>query len=118
MIRRNVAYIIIMAALAASVLLSIAIARAEPPEGADMSLAPWYQSLKQPGSGAGCCSIADCRPVKSRVVTDHYEILIDEKWVAVPPDKILDHQSNPTGSAVACWTPYLGVLCFIRPTEF
>jgi len=103
--------------LAAASLLIGSAAFAAPPENADPSLAPWFQSLKQPGSGMGCCSIADCRPVDSRVVGDHFEAIIQGQWVAVPPEKVLQYQPNPTGHAVACWTPYTGILCFVRPTE-
>src|SRR6516164_2028992 len=34
---------------------------AAPPDNPDPALAPWFESLKQPGTGASCCSIADCR---------------------------------------------------------
>jgi hypothetical protein len=93
------------------------VARAEPPDDVDPGLSSWYQGLKQPGTRVGCCSTADCRPVPYRIADDHYEAFIDERWVAVPADKILDHESNPTGRAVACWTPSGGILCFVRPTE-
>jgi hypothetical protein len=102
------------------VLLGLAAAGAAiaaPPQGADQSLAPWYESLKQPGTRVGCCSIADCRPVESRIVGDHYEALIGQEWLRVPPNRVLDHQPNPAGRAVACWTPQYGILCFVRPTE-
>jgi hypothetical protein len=94
-----------------------AAALAAPPEGSDLSLAPWYQSLKQPGTRVGCCSVADCRPVDSRIVGDHYEAMLDGKWIDVPPARVLEHEPNPTGRAVACWTPRYGILCFVRPTE-
>ncbi|MDR3536733.1 MAG: hypothetical protein P4L71_09565, partial [Acetobacteraceae bacterium] len=59
-------------------------ARAAPPPNADPSLAPWFNSLQQPGSGISCCSIADCRRTDSRVAGDHYEVMIDGQWRAVP----------------------------------
>jgi len=92
-------------------------ARGAPPENADSSLAPWFESLKQPGTRVGCCSVADCRPVDSRIVEDHYEALIAGRWMRVPPGRVLDHVPNPIGRAVACWTPSYGILCFVRPTE-
>jgi hypothetical protein len=42
------------------------------------------------------------------------------QWVPVPPAAILDNQSNPTGSAIACLfnlKAALNVTCFIRQTE-
>ncbi len=46
----------------ATMLLLIASAYGRPPENADPTLAPWFQSLSIPGTGISCCSIADCRP--------------------------------------------------------
>jgi hypothetical protein len=44
-------------------------------------------------------------------------VLINNKWTAVPQDKILQHIDNPVGRAVVCWTPALGIMCFVRATE-
>jgi hypothetical protein len=92
-------------------------ALAAPPENADPTLGPWYQSLKQPGSGVSCCSIADCRQVDYRTEGDHYEALIDGKWLLVPPERVLAHETNPTGHGVVCWTPWQGILCFVTAAE-
>jgi len=54
-------------------LLGIAASDAAPPENADPALHGWFESLKQPGSGVSCCSIADCRPVEYRLVAEGYE---------------------------------------------
>ena len=91
--------------------------QAAPPDNADPALAPWFQSLRQPGSGISCCSIADCRIATYRTSASGYEALIDDKWLAVPADKVLQHIDNPTGRAVVCYTPSLGILCFVRPAE-
>ena len=56
-------------------------AHAAPPDDADPKLAPWYNSLRQPFTNALCCSIADCRPVLSRLLDGHYEAFIDGEWV-------------------------------------
>jgi hypothetical protein len=90
---------------------------AEPPSDGDYSLAPWYQSLRQPGTGTSCCSIADCRTTDYRTNGDTYEALIDGKWIIVPQEKILQRADNPTGRAVVCWTPALGIMCFVRASE-
>lgn len=92
-------------------------ARAAPPENADPALAPWFQSLRQPGTGISCCSIADCRVTDYRTNGNGYETLVDEKWLSVPPDRILQHISNPTGRAIVCYHPGTGILCFVRPSE-
>lgn len=111
-------------AVAAAVLLACAnLGHSQPPANADPSLAPWFQSLKIPGTdGVSCCSIADCRPTSYRTHGDHYEVLAghDDKgaeiWLPVPPDRVLQRFDNPTGRAVAC---ILGgqVLCFVKASE-
>lgn len=101
----------------ALVLLLAASAAAAPPQGADPALAPWFRSLLQPGTGMSCCALADCRPTEYRIRSDHYEAMVGGKWVAVPPDKILQRTDNPTGHAIVCWTPQRGIMCFVRATE-
>jgi hypothetical protein len=88
-----------------------------PPPNADPALSPWYKSLRQPRTNALCCSEADCRTVPSRLSDGHYEAFIEGIWRQVPDHLILDRNDNPTGRAVACWTPLVGILCFIPPPE-
>ena len=104
----------IASALVLSLTTSVA---AAPPQGADPALAPWFRSLLQPGTGMSCCALADCRPTEYRIKSDHYEAMVGGKWVAVPPDKILQRTDNPTGHAIVCWTPQRGIMCFVRATE-
>jgi hypothetical protein len=94
-----------------------AAAIARPPPNANPAYAPWFRSLLQPGTNLSCCSIADCRTTEYRIRRDHYEALIGRRWLAVPPDKILQRTDNPTGRAIVCWTPQLGIMCFVRATE-
>jgi hypothetical protein len=103
--------------LYAAAMLTAANAAAAPPDGADPTLAPWFQGLRQPGTGTSCCSIADCRTTDYRTNGESYEALIDDRWVAVPSDKILQRADNPTGRAVVCWTPTRGIMCFVRASE-
>jgi hypothetical protein len=105
------------AALTMAAFVCPSFAQAAPPPNADPALAPWYQSLRQPNTGVSCCSVADCRAADYRTNGDHYEVLIEDKWVVVPKDKILQHIDNPVGRAVVCWTPALGIMCFVRATE-
>jgi hypothetical protein len=110
------------AMLAGAVLAGPAVGN--PPENFNRALAPWFESLKQPGSGAPCCSIADCRTTEFRQDHDGYEVLIDQRWklsssfwLRVPSNRIIDKTDNPTGGAVVCFTPEAGILCFVRPPE-
>lgn len=98
-------------------------ALAAPPPGADPNSpqAQWYEGLRQPDSGASCCSIADCRPVQQwRMVGDHYQIWYHNGWLDVPPTKVVHGHDNPTGEAVACVMSLAGndyVLCFVKGSE-
>ncbi|HEY1505206.1 MAG TPA: hypothetical protein VGF92_12950 [Stellaceae bacterium] len=105
------------AAFAATGLAFVPLAKAEPPPDGDPALAPWYQGLKQPNTGVSCCSIADCRAADYRTIGDQYEVFINNRWTVVPQDKVLQHISNPVGRAVVCWTPALGIMCFVRATD-
>src|SRR4051794_17706062 len=104
-------------ALLAGLFVLASAALAAPPPDADPSLSPWFRSLRVPGTGTSCCSIADCRPVESRITGDHYEVFVDGKWLRVPPELILGRADNPTGRAVVCWTPTAGILCFLGGAE-
>src|SRR5690242_4375759 len=101
-------------ALLAGLVVAALPALGAPPPDADPNLAPWFRGLRAPGTGTSCCSIADCRPVESRIIGDHYEVFVEGKWLRVPPDLILNRTDNPTGHAVVCWTPTAGILCFVR----
>lgn len=106
--------------IAGAVILGAALeaqALAKPPRHTDPALVPWYQSLRQPGTGMSCCSIADCRTADYRTTDNGYEVFIDRRWIPVPPDKILQRINNPTGRAVVCWTPTQGIMCFVRAAE-
>lgn len=104
------------------------VAVAHPPPHFDPALHGWFDSLKQPGTGVGCCSESDCKILAAdqwRTTKDGYQIRVSTMWVDVPPDKILDRQPNPTGSAVACYRQDYGppdpsrvfIYCFVRSTE-
>lgn len=115
LIRRLTASVVIIVFF---LIVSVLPAHSAPPPDADPVLAPWFQNLRQPGSNIGCCSIADCRARPTKVDAEgFYEVLIDDKWVKVPPDKILQHEPNPTGRPIVCYTPYFGIMCFVRGVE-
>ena len=98
-------------------LVPVLFALAAPPENVDPALSGWFRSLRQPGTGISCCSMADCRTTDYRMTEEGYEALIDGEWRPVPPERVLDHTENPTGRAVVCYLPGKGVLCFVRPSE-
>ena len=98
-------------------LLFTSVAQAAPPPDADPPLAPWFRDLREPDTGRSCCSISDCRPTEARTRGDHYEVLIEGQWLAVPPDKVLNRSDNPTGRPIVCWTRTLGIMCFVRGPE-
>jgi hypothetical protein len=103
--------------LSALVALLAPPAAAAPPPNADPELAPWFNSLRAPYTDQLCCSAADCRPALSRMRGGHYEAFIEGKWRPVPDDRVLNRPDNPTGHAVACWTPHAGVMCFVKAPE-
>jgi hypothetical protein len=104
--------------LVAFTTLGIGASVAAPPENADPALHGWFESLKQPGSGVSCCSIADCRPVEYRLATDGYEAYLDTRWVHVPDDKIIHGMANPIARGVLCRSPISGtILCFVPASE-
>jgi len=107
-----------LAVLALVAVFSPRACEAEPPAGADPALRPWFESLKQPGSGVSCCSISDCRPVQYRLASDGYEALIESGWIHIPEDRVLHHKQNPLGRAVLCRSPASGtIFCFVPGPE-
>lgn len=90
------------------------VALAKPPNEADPALRPWFQSLKQPGTGVSCCDLTDCRIVHATIKKGHWVVDMKDQEIIVPDDKIL-RTDNPTGESVLCWSPANGVLCFVEP---
>jgi hypothetical protein len=106
----------------------VGVAMARPPANYNPALHAWFESLREPGSGIGCCSEADCKilsPDELKQTKNGYQVRVRNLWVAVPPDKILQNQWNPTGGVVACYGPgrtaedsaNVVIFCFIRGTE-
>ena len=99
-------------------LLAAGALEAAAPENAEPSMHGWFESLKQPGSGVSCCSIADCRPVEYRLAAEGYEAYLDTRWVHVPDDKIIHGTANPIARGVLCRSPISGtILCFVPASE-
>lgn len=111
----GLALLVIAGAIALTI--SMRPAQAAPPPDADPALNSWFQGLQQPDTGVSCCSIADCRPVDDRVGPNGYEVLINNEWLPVPQQKILQGKHNPAGRAVVCYSEAMGIMCFVRGTE-
>ena len=103
--------------LALLVLVSVTASRARPPENTNLIYGLWFENLHQPQTGLPCCDISDCHQTESRTVGTHYEAFVEGKWIAVPPETVVDRTDNPTGRAVVCWLPWSGILCFVRAPE-
>src|SRR5215831_19507262 len=86
----------------AGCLLLAAPAFAAPPPGADMTMAPWFHSLRVPGTGNLCCDVSDCRHYPVRADGTHYWVLFDDRWLVVPTEAVSDREDNPTGDYVTC----------------
>jgi hypothetical protein len=102
-------------------------ASAAPPANADLQNHAWFESLEQPGERhLLCCSIADCHLTASRPSQDGYEVAIENTWIIVLADRVLQNVSNPTGRAVVCYRHIINpelkqwelkIFCFVRPPE-
>jgi hypothetical protein len=55
--------------------------------GHDTWHAIFYAQLLR-DDGTPCCSLNDCRPTLSRMINNHYEVLVDGDWTAVPANTI------------------------------
>jgi hypothetical protein len=105
------------ALIAAAVAAPATGSHARPPENTNLVYGLWFEGLHQPATGLPCCSISDCRPTESRIVGTRYEALVEGKWLAVPPETVVEATDNPTGRPVVCWLPWSGILCFVKGPE-
>jgi hypothetical protein len=103
-------------------------ATAAPPPNTALTYQQWFESMEQPGDHhLPCCSLADCHFATARATMVGFEVAIDNSWVVVPPDRILQRVSNPTGRAVVCYRHILDIendhgdmiriFCFVRPPD-
>jgi hypothetical protein len=112
---------------AALLLASLCKVIAAPPADAELQNRAWFESLEQPGERhLPCCSVADCHLTASRASQTGYEVEIEDSWIVVPDDRVLEDVSNPTGRAVVCYRRVvnpdlnqseLRIFCFVRPPE-
>jgi hypothetical protein len=103
-------------------------ATAAPPPNTALTYQQWFESMEQPGDHhLPCCSLADCHFATARATMAGYEVAIDNSWIVVPADRILQRVSNPTGRAVVCYRHILDIendhgdmiriFCFVRPPD-
>jgi hypothetical protein len=104
-------------------------AAAAPPPDTALTYQQWFESLEQPGKRhLPCCSVADCHFAIARVTAIGYEVAIENSWVVVPADRIVEHTSNPTGRPVVCYRhifdiennshpDIIRIFCFVRPSD-
>jgi hypothetical protein len=105
--------------IAAGLALSLPLAAfAAPPPEADPNdpIRLWFRDLMRPDTNTSCCDSSDCRRVASRMTPTGWDALIRNKWIPVAPENVL-RQNNPTGEAVACYLPHLGIICFVPPPQ-
>jgi hypothetical protein len=81
----------------------------------------FYSKLVQ-DDGASCCNLNDCRPTVSRTVGDHYEVLVDGKWMKVPMNTIRKVVAPDRGAHVCApiideFTLQPHILCVVLPPE-
>ena len=88
--------------LLAFLLATTTCALAAPPTDADMSMAPWFRSLRIPGKMTLCCDASDCRHYPVTSDGDRYLVYFENQWRKVPRAAVLDHTDNPTGDYIVC----------------
>jgi hypothetical protein len=88
-------------------------ALADAPAGSDPNspLAQWFKSVMHPHLGV-CCTIADGRFVHARKVTGGWQVEIDQQWIDVPPEAVLNDEASPTGEPVV-WIFHGAIRCFV-----
>jgi hypothetical protein len=89
--------------------------------GHDTWHAQFYSKLAK-DDGGSCCNFNDCRPTLSRSVGNHYEVLVDGVWVAVPPDTIRkviapDHGAHVCAPSRALAVQPAMIYCVVLPPE-
>jgi hypothetical protein len=69
-----------------------------PPDNTNLIYGLWFQRLHQPATSLPCCDIPDCRQTAFRIVDNHYEAVVEGKWLAVPSETVVDRADNPMGT--------------------
>ena len=74
-----------------------------------------YTSWQRPDTGGSCCDNKDCRQATARYTGAGWEVLDGEKWLEVPPGRVLDTRKykNPDGMHHVCIGPKQHIYCFM-----
>jgi hypothetical protein len=89
--------------------------------GHDSWHAQFYSKLVK-DDGGSCCNFNDCRPTESRMIGNHYEVMVDSEWMIVPKGTIRKVLAPDRGAHVCApqrTTEYdAGVIyCVVLPPE-
>jgi hypothetical protein len=80
-----------------------------------------YTGWQRPDVGGSCCNDADCSAASDfRIVGGQYEVQFQNRWIVVPPEKVLHGVRNPDGNPHLCAIPLQGggvtIFCFLPPS--
>lgn len=78
----------------------------------------WFKGLQNRRTGASCCDEADYARTEARTVDGKWQARApDGSWIAVPSERVIVDQGNPTGEPVLCSaldeSDQWAVLCFV-----
>ena len=81
----------------------------------------FYSTLMRKDTKTSCCNMSDCRPTESRMIDDHYEVLVDGEWTRADP-LVIQKLSAPDGGAHVCAPKQQGanrgrLYCVVLPPE-
>ena len=82
----------------------------------------FYSKLVRKDNKQSCCNLTDCVPTQSRMVDDHYEVLVDGEWTPVP-ENVIQNVTAPDGGAHVCYPkpsavyPKGTLFCVVLPPE-
>ena len=84
---------------------------------------PFYSKLMRKDTKTSCCNLSDCVPTQSRMIDDHYEVLVDGEWTKVP-QPVIQNVTAPDGGAHVCFPkqpsthyPKGTLFCVVLPPE-
>jgi hypothetical protein len=83
--------------------------------------ASFYSTLMRKDGNGSCCNLSDCSPTQSRMVGNHYEVMIEGKWTPVP-QSVIQNRSAPDAGAHVCAPKQEGgnkgvIYCVVLPPE-
>ncbi len=80
-----------------------------------------YTDWQRPNVGGSCCNNADCSAAADyRINGGRYEVLFQNRWIPVPPEKVLHNVENPNGNphlcAISLQDGGVAIFCFLPPS--